>query len=56
MNRQIPINRVVLGVLLVVLTPLYAPFSRSFTNKNRNSDTKGLRFYLFCGIIELKNK
>ena len=33
MSRQIPINRVVLGVLLIVLTSLYAPFYCSFATK-----------------------
>ena len=37
--------------LLVVLTLLYAPFSRSFANNNRNSDTKELRFLFLCGIM-----
>ena len=33
MNRQIPVYRVVLGVLSVVFSPLYAPFSRSLANE-----------------------
>ena len=47
------------GVLLVVLTSLYAPFSRSFANINRNSDTKALRILLtnscVCGTLKLIN-
>ena len=32
--------------LFTILTYIYTPFYFSFANKNRNFDTKGLRFFL----------
>ena len=42
------------GHLFTVLTYIYTLFHCSFANKNRNSDTKELRFLFFYGIIELQ--
>ena len=40
--------------LFFVFTPVYTPFITFKANINRNSYTKGLRFLIFCGIINIK--
>ena len=46
-DSQISICQAVLGVLLVVLTLLYAPFSRSFAIKNKGNPVVWLPLF-FC--------